>query len=186
MGQYSLHSWLYKRVSSEYFLVDQVFMILILKSCWLSQKKLARAILTRNTKNYNQLTLIKIFFLIAFQRNSENCLAIITPPEHQDKKLRYTKQSGRFSFQSTSGNEYIFVLYDYDTNTILTHALKNRQFETLVEIWKITHHYFIANGHETKTYMFDKISGVNSQLASLSSHRCNATERTIYTFKNHF
>ena len=39
----------------------------------------------------------------------------------------YTDQTGRFSVRSSVGNQYILVLYDYDSNAILTEALKTRQ-----------------------------------------------------------
>jgi hypothetical protein len=38
----------------------------------------------------------------------------------------YTDQTGRFPVTSSRGKKYILVLYDYDTNSILTEALSSR------------------------------------------------------------
>ena len=38
----------------------------------------------------------------------------------------YNDQTGQFPVRSSAGNQYILVLYDYDSNTILTEALKTR------------------------------------------------------------
>ena len=40
------------------------------------------------------------------------------------KKTAYTDQTGRFPCQSTRGNNYIFICYDYDGSTILPVAIK--------------------------------------------------------------
>ena len=39
----------------------------------------------------------------------------------------YTDQTGQFTVQSIAGNQYILVLYYYDSNAILTEAIKTRQ-----------------------------------------------------------
>ena len=38
----------------------------------------------------------------------------------------YTDQSGRFPVTSSEGNKYILLIYDYDSNAILTEPIKNR------------------------------------------------------------
>ena len=38
----------------------------------------------------------------------------------------YTDQTGRFPVRSSAGNQYILVLYDYDSNAILAEAHKER------------------------------------------------------------
>ena len=51
--------------------------------------------------------------------------ALITPAAPKEKA--YSDQTGRFPHKSTRGNQYLFTLYDYDSNAILQHPLKNRQ-----------------------------------------------------------
>ena len=38
----------------------------------------------------------------------------------------YTDQTGRFPVRSSTGNQYIMILYDYDSNAIMSEALKTR------------------------------------------------------------
>ena len=45
----------------------------------------------------------------------------------------YTDQTGQFPVRSSAGNQYILVLYDYDSNAILTEALKTRQGPELLK-----------------------------------------------------
>jgi hypothetical protein len=44
----------------------------------------------------------------------------------------YTDIKGRFSTTSLSGNKYIFVLYDYDSNCVLSAPIKNRGDKDMV------------------------------------------------------
>jgi hypothetical protein len=44
----------------------------------------------------------------------------------------YTYLTGRFPQQSSSGNKYILVLYDYDSNSIIMHAMMNRSNKEIV------------------------------------------------------
>jgi len=37
-----------------------------------------------------------------------------------------TNLTGRFPVASSRGNKYLLVLYNYDSNSILTDAMKNR------------------------------------------------------------
>ena len=46
---------------------------------------------------------------------------------YQDLKKGYMDLCGRFPHRSTRGNEYILLLYDYDSNVILVEALSSRQ-----------------------------------------------------------
>ena len=45
----------------------------------------------------------------------------------------YTDQTGRFPVRSSAVNQYILVLYDYDSNAILTEAIKTRQGPELLK-----------------------------------------------------
>ena len=46
----------------------------------------------------------------------------------------YDNQTGNFPVQSSQGNEYIFIFYYYDTNSIHALPLKNRQMKWLKQL----------------------------------------------------
>jgi hypothetical protein len=48
----------------------------------------------------------------------------------------YTNQTGRFPVTSSQGNKYILVLYEYNTNTILTEALHSRTAPKILQAYK--------------------------------------------------
>ena len=43
---------------------------------------------------------------------------------------------GRFPLKYSWGDRYAVVLYDYDSNAILTRAMKNRTKEAMTKIYK--------------------------------------------------
>ena len=49
----------------------------------------------------------------------------------------YTDQSGPFLTPSISGNKYIFILYDYDSNFIDAIPIPSRTKEQLVKAYRI-------------------------------------------------
>jgi hypothetical protein len=51
----------------------------------------------------------------------------------------YTDQTGKFVQVASTGNNYIMVLYDYDSNHIFVHAFKNRTAKCLLDTYKQLH-----------------------------------------------
>jgi hypothetical protein len=51
----------------------------------------------------------------------------ITTVNENDICKSYSDQTGKFPARSSRGNQYVFVLYDYDSNVILTQSIPNRQ-----------------------------------------------------------
>ena len=49
----------------------------------------------------------------------------------------YSDQTGKFIIQSSQGNNYIFILYYYDSNSILSIPIKNRQAKYIAGTWKL-------------------------------------------------
>ena len=89
------------------------------------------------------------------------------------------------------------MLYNYDSNTILVHPLKNRSgpeivrghqhlFQRLRKAGSIPKLHCLDNeaSNDLKNYLRDQ--GIDFQLAPPNIHRQNAAERAIRTFKNHF
>jgi hypothetical protein len=49
----------------------------------------------------------------------------------------YGDQAGRFLIPSSQGNNYSFVLYDYDSNFINAEPIRNREGKTILEAYKL-------------------------------------------------
>ena len=45
----------------------------------------------------------------------------------------YSDQTGKFPLQSSRGHNYVFILYDYDSNAIMTVPLKKQQAKSMAE-----------------------------------------------------
>ena len=125
-----------------------------------------------------------------------NDLCAIVVPFNQ-KSIAYSDLTGRFPYKSSRGNEYLLVVYDYDSNAILVEPLKNRAAKTITTAYEKIHTVFKNRGIAPKLYILDnEISGdfkaalkknqVKFQLTPPHMHRQNAAERAIRTFKNHF
>ena len=71
------------------------------------------------------------------------------------KETTYTDQTGRFPYRSSRGNKYIMVMYDYNSNAILTTPLRNRQAKTLTDAWELLHQRLTQHGHPTKNFILD-------------------------------
>ena len=113
------------------------------------------------------------------------------------KETTYADLTGRFPYASARGNEYIFVMYDFDSNLIQGEPIKNRQAKTIVDAWEKLHNNLTMHGHPTKTIILDNECSKELKYALTkhrktfkltppNMHRRNAAERAIRTFKNHF
>ena len=109
----------------------------------------------------------------------------------------YSDLTGRFPFASTRGNEYVLIMYDYNSNAILAHPVKNRQAAELKSAFLNLYQRLVASGAAPTFYVLDnecsgdlkhalKKNQIKFQLAPPHQHRRNAAERAIQTFKNHF
>lgn len=109
----------------------------------------------------------------------------------------YTDQTGRFPTPSSTGNNYVMVLYDYDSNAILVEPMRTRTTKSILDAYKNLHARLCTAGqrptlqrldnecsHALKTYMTEQ--NIDFQLVPPGSHRRNAAERAIRTFQNHF
>jgi len=109
----------------------------------------------------------------------------------------FSDQTGQFPVQSGRGNNYIFILYDYDSNAILSTAIPNRRSKTLTTAWTATFTKLQSNGYAPDLHILDNECSsdlkaaftkykIDFQRVPPHSHRRNAAERAIQTFKNHF
>ena len=97
------------------------------------------------------------------------------------KHHTYSDQTGKFPGKSRKGNEYLFVLYDYDSNTIDAEPIHNRLGLTIKRACQKLLTKLQAKGAKALTS-----EGTTSQLVTPYVHRHNVAERAIRTFKNHF
>ena len=109
----------------------------------------------------------------------------------------YTDQSGPFLTPSTSGNKYIFVMYDIDSNFIDAIPIPSRTKEQLVKAYRTGITRLQQRGLTSQLHRLDseisklmeeeiKSNNINYQLTPSGNHSRNAAERAIQTFKNHF
>ena len=109
----------------------------------------------------------------------------------------HSDQTGAFPVIATSGARYVMVVYDYDSNAIIVEALNNKKGATLLEAFKRIHAILTDRGHTPKYHRLDneastefksflRKSTIDFQLVPPGSHRRNAAERAIQTFKDHF
>jgi hypothetical protein len=109
----------------------------------------------------------------------------------------YSDLTGRFPATSLSGNKYILILYDYDSNSVLSAPMKNRGDKEMVWAFDFLIQALIVRGLKPHLQGLDNEAplalrnyltqqGITYQLAPPHIHRRNNAERAIKTFKNHF
>ena len=108
-----------------------------------------------------------------------------------------TDQTGQFPVLSSTGMRYVLVLYDYDSNAILSESLKNCTGTEIHRAYKKLHQLLVSHGLRPKLQRLDNECStllkkymtdeqVDFQLVPPHLHRRNAAERAIHTWKNHF
>ena len=87
-----------------------------------------------------------------------HCYAtILQAPAEGQKGITYLDQTGRFPYQSSRGNKYLFVVYNYDANAYLLHLLNNRDSNNLIDAWRHCHKHLTKNGHQVQLHILDSI-----------------------------
>jgi len=105
--------------------------------------------------------------------------------------------TGKFITPSSAGNNYILIVYDYDSNGILAVPLPNRRADSILQAYQVAHARLCAAGLRPKLQRLDNEASqalqdflvsedVDYQLVPPHVHCRNAAERAIRTFKNHF
>ena len=107
-----------------------------------------------------------------------------------------TDQTEFFLLPSSNGNNYLLIVFDYDSNYIHAEPMKSRSGANILEAYKQAVIMFIKHGLKPKlqplvneaTAVLKKFItdiGINFQLAPPHAHRRNSVERCIRTCKNH-
>ena len=131
----------------------------------------------------------------------------VTPPEPRSHAVYadcepvsgrvYADGTGRFMAPSATGHEYIFIVYDYDSNSIHATPIKNRTAGEFKRAYVATVELLQARGLQPKLHFLDNEAskqlknyitdqGGDFHLAPPYLHRRNAAERAISTYKDHF
>jgi hypothetical protein len=108
----------------------------------------------------------------------------------------YLDLIGRFPTTSLSGNKYILILYDYDSNIVLSAPMKNRGDKEMVRAFDFLIQSLILRRLKPHLQLLDNEAslalinyltrqGITYQLAPPHIHRRNNAERAIQRFKNH-
>ena len=124
---------------------------------------------------------------------TQACYTALMEPTGQT----YIDLTGKFVAASSMGNNYILIIYDYDSNAILAIPLKNRRAESILQAYKTGHAHLCAAGCKPKLQRLDNEASqalqefltnenVDFQLVLPHLHHRNAAEWAIQTFKNHF
>ena len=109
----------------------------------------------------------------------------------------FTDQTGQFICPSISGNKYLFILYDYDSNYIDAVPMPSKTKHQILLAYQKSIKMLKSRGLRPQLQRLDnEISdilreymqeqNIKFQLTPAGLHRRNNAERAIQTFKNHF
>ena len=74
-----------------------------------------------------------------------NCI-IYSVIESSPTGLGYFDTTGRFPYKSARDNEYIFIAYNYDANSIHAKPIRDRKAQSLTSAWQEIHGVFKRAG----------------------------------------
>jgi hypothetical protein len=80
----------------------------------------------------------------------------------------FSDQTGRFLIPSSAGNNYVFVMYDFDSNSIHAEPMRNRTGKQHVEAYNTVHNRLVK-------------AGLRPQLHMLDSNKCSTLLREFIT-----
>jgi hypothetical protein len=123
---------------------------------------------------------------------TQECYAALLEPTGRT----FSDQTGRFILPSSKGNNYLFVLYDFDSNSIHAEPIPDRTAESILAAFTVTHAKLVTAGLRPKLHRLDNECStilkqfmldedIDFQLTPPGMHRRNAAERAIRTLKNH-
>ncbi len=109
----------------------------------------------------------------------------------------YTDQPGQFPKKSSRGNQYIMVLVEVDSDTILVEPMKNRTAGKMVRAYQVLIDHLNSAGIFPKLHILDnkcsadmkeiiKSNKMDFQLVPPHDHHRNLAKKAIQTFKDHF
>jgi hypothetical protein len=114
-----------------------------------------------------------------------------------DQGQLYTDMTGKFPVRSSKGNSYVLVCYIYDCKYVKFIPMKSRSASEWIKAYDRVHQELTVKGFKPKLQTlnneasatlknFFTVNDIAYQLVPPHSHRRNAAERVIRTFKEHF
>jgi hypothetical protein len=114
-----------------------------------------------------------------------------------DQGQLYTDLTGKFPVRSRKVNWDVMVCYSYDCNYVKDVPMKSRSAYEWVKAYEHIHQELTSKGFKPKLQTLDNeapaalksfftTNEVAYQLVPPHFHRCNAAERDIHTFAEHF
>ena len=98
--------------------------------------------------------------------------------ENKADKKGYFDLTGPFPYTSSRGNRYVFVLYDYDSNAILTAPLKSKTAGDIKDAWIHLHSKLHNRGVAPTTYIMDNEASKELKQAIIK-YKINAFTRML-------
>ena len=109
----------------------------------------------------------------------------------------FLDQTGAFPKISGSGNKYVFLFYNYNSNSIHVQPLKSRTATDIQKACQKTIQLLKKRGMKPILHTLDNEASktlkeylqeeqIQFQLTPAGIHQRNAAERAIQTWKNHF
>ena len=149
---------------------------------------------TKQTTTYSQEEIILDYFPQQTTKGKRTNLCYATTMNI--RRQVSSDLTGRFPVPSSSGNHYLLVVYDYDSNAILMQPTPNRKAESLVATYEKIHKRLTRGGctpilqrldneasQAFKDFLMD--NHIDYQLVPPADHRRNSAEQAIRTGKNH-
>ena len=87
--------------------------------------------------------------------NSKSREIICTVVDTSSLHKSYSDQTDKFPVNSSSNNQYIFIIYHFDTNSINAVLIKSRRTEDVTKSWKDIFNTLKLNGHAPKIHVLD-------------------------------
>ena len=127
------------------------------------------------------------------EKKSHECFMVF----ERKSGASYSDLTGRFPITSSRGNQYLMIMYDYDTNSIQVAPTKTKTAAELRTTTLKLLDKLDKAGHKPRMHIMDneasqtlkqalKKHNIDYQLVPPHIHRRNAAERAIQTFKAHF
>jgi hypothetical protein len=116
---------------------------------------------------------------------------------HCTTGMVYSDPTGNFLVPSASGNQYVLVVYEYNSNYIHAESMIDRTGPSIIAAYQRSITFLQSRGFKPLLQCLDNeatgalqefltISEIDFQLAPPHVHRRTAAERAIRTFNNHF
>jgi hypothetical protein len=137
--------------------------------------------------------------LIAYDESNPSIANVFAYGAFADKQtgVVYHDLTGSFPFMSLDGSVSLFVLYHYESNSILAEPIKGLDNKTIFEVYKKIHLLLTNKGYLVKLNVMDNqatkyikqfltANECKLELVGPHNHRVNAAERAIQTWKDAF